>query len=228
MGIGPGNLEQIQYLGVIWQVKSYNSSTNEITVEDGLGDAAGFVANMWAGGYLFWLPGSKNAGAYTSISANGADTITCTPPNAPVAGDQFLIRLNAQVNVDTSENLAQVGGTDIPDDGAGNPVVPTRSARTTLTNRSGTITTGGTSQQLVAANASRSYLLIVNLSTDTLWISFGATAASAGQPSIPLSPAVSANSYGGGAFTMEGSAISTDAVQIYGATTGDAFSAWEG
>lgn len=102
------------------------------------------------------------------------------------------------------------------------------SSGVSLTNASGTITTGGTSQQLVAANSSRKYLLVVNLSTDTLWIRFGSTAAAASEPSIPLNPAVAASSYGGGAYEMAGSAISTDAIQIYGATTGDAFSAWEG
>lgn len=108
------------------------------------------------------------------------------------------------------------------------PAGGSSSSGVSLTNASGTITTGGTSQQLVAANSSRKYLLVVNLSTDTLWIRFGSTASAASEPSIPLNPAVAASSYGGGAFFMEGSAISTDAIQILGATTGDAFSAWEG
>ncbi len=51
--------------------------------------------------------------------------------------------------------------------------------------RSGTITAGGTSQQLMAANASRKAWFIQNTGTDVLWINF-AIAAVESEPSIRI------------------------------------------
>lgn len=93
----------------------------------------------------------------------------------------------------------------------------------TLTDGSGTITTGGTSQQIFAALATRKYLLIVNDSTGPLWIN-ETTAAVQSQPSIPLAPA-NANGTGGGVFVMETNIISSGAWNVIGATTGQAFTA---
>jgi hypothetical protein len=90
----------------------------------------------------------------------------------------------------------------------GLPVTPTQG---TLTDRSGTITTGGTAQQLAAANTSRKYLLIQNTGNTDLWFNFTTTAVQ-GQPSFKLSP--------GASFVMEHSYVSTEAVSILGATTG--------
>jgi len=57
----------------------------------------------------------------------------------------------------------------------------------------------------------------VNNSTDVLWINF-TSAAVAGQPSIQIQP-------NGGSYLMSGNAVSTEAVSIIGATTGDSFTA---
>lgn len=97
--------------------------------------------------------------------------------------------------------------------------VETRGQRGALTDRSGTITTGGSSQQLAAANASRSYLFIQNVSTGDLWVRFGAAAA-ASQPSIKLAAGASLVAKGDGF-------IPTESVNIVGATTAQAFSAKE-
>jgi hypothetical protein len=88
-----------------------------------------------------------------------------------------------------------------------------------LTDRSGTITTGGTSQQVMAANTNRKYLLIQNESTGDLWINFG-VAAVATQPSIRLGQ--------WDAFVMEEGFISTQTLNVIGATTAQAFTAKEG
>jgi hypothetical protein len=88
----------------------------------------------------------------------------------------------------------------------------------TLTDRSGSITTGGTAQQLAAANATRKYLLIQNISAGDLWLNFTTTAVS-DQPSIKLTP--------GSSFSMEGSYVSTEAVSVIGATTGQKFTSKE-
>jgi hypothetical protein len=89
-----------------------------------------------------------------------------------------------------------------------------------LTDRSGTITVGGTAQTLAAANSVRKYLLIQNNSTGALWVNFGAAAVQ-GQPSIQLA----AN---GGSLVMEAGFVSNQSVSIIGATTGQAYSAKEG
>ena len=92
-------------------------------------------------------------------------------------------------------------------------------ARGALTNRSGTITAGGTAQQLMAANAVRSYLFVQNVSNNDLWINFTTTAVQA-QPSIRLEP--------GDAFEMSGAGfVSTELVSIIGSSTGQAFTAKE-
>lgn len=88
--------------------------------------------------------------------------------------------------------------------------------RGSLTDGSGTITTGGTSQQIFAANAARKYLLVVNVSVLDLWINFGVAAVQT-QPSIKIVP--------NGSFVMEGFFVSTETVNIIGATTGTIFTA---
>ena len=90
-----------------------------------------------------------------------------------------------------------------------------------LTDRSGTITTGGTAQSLAAANSSRRYLLIQNSGAtgDDLWFNFTTTAVQL-QPSFKLAP--------GASFVMEGSFISTEAISIIGPTTGQGWTAKEG
>lgn len=87
-----------------------------------------------------------------------------------------------------------------------------------LTDRSGTITLGGTSQQLMAANAARRYLFVQNVSAGDLWVNFGVAAAQA-QPSVKIAT--------NGTFIMDGSFVSTEAVNIVGATTAQAFTAKE-
>lgn len=87
----------------------------------------------------------------------------------------------------------------------------------TLTDRHGTITTGGTSQQIAAVNSNRKYLLIFNppTATETLFINF-TTAAAQDATSIPITP--------GGSFLMQApSFVSTEAVNAVAATTGHAF-----
>ena len=87
-----------------------------------------------------------------------------------------------------------------------------------LTDRSGTITAGGAAQQVAAANTSRKYLLIQNLSGADLWVNFG-TAAVASQPSLRLPP--------GWSLVMR-DYVDTQAVSVVGAATGQAYTAKEG
>jgi hypothetical protein len=88
----------------------------------------------------------------------------------------------------------------------------------TLVNRSGSVTTGGTAQTIAAANTSRIGFSLQNNSTGDLWFNTLATAA-ASQPSIKLAAGAyfeSPAGYGG-----------TGAISVFGATTGQVFSARE-
>lgn len=92
-------------------------------------------------------------------------------------------------------------------------------ARGLLTNRSGSVATGATAQQLMAANTTRRYMFIQNLdSAEVMWINF-TTDAVADQPSIRLGPL--------DAFVMEGSFVSTEKVTVLAATTGHKYAAKE-
>lgn len=83
-------------------------------------------------------------------------------------------------------------------------------------NRGGTIVVGGTAQQLAAANSARRFLRGQNLSTADLWINEVGGTAKADQPSYRI-PA-------GSTFSVN----TAQAISIWGATTGQAFSATEG
>lgn len=95
----------------------------------------------------------------------------------------------------------------------------------TVTDRSGTVTAGGTSQQIMAAAAEyddRQYLLIQNISTGDLWVRAGAAAAAA-QPSLRLIPGSSLEwSYSGNGYCP------SQTINVFGSTTGQAFVAMEG
>jgi len=121
----------------------------------------------------------------------------------------------------TEGNITKVGGTAVPTV-SNTPAVPVQSnpVQGTLTDRSGSITTGGTAQTLAAANTNRRYLLIQNplsaatqgiATAESLFINF-TTAAVMGSPSIELAP--------GDIFVMEGLAVSTELVSVIAATTG--------
>jgi len=90
-----------------------------------------------------------------------------------------------------------------------------------LTDKSGTITTGGTAQTAAAANTSRKYLFIENpyTATETLWFSTVA-AAVADSPSIALQP--------GDTWENPPHFCPTGAVSVIAATTGHKWTAREG
>lgn len=102
-------------------------------------------------------------------------------------------------------------------DGAGNPVPSSSAALPPGADKSGTIAAGGTAQQLAAANTSRTYLRGQNISGSDLWVNeIGGAAATNGVGSyrVPAGVTFSVNT--------------NRAVSIFGATTGQAFTATEG
>lgn len=104
-------------------------------------------------------------------------------------------------------------------DAAGNIWSPGSSASGALTDRSGTITTGGTAQNAMAANTSRKYASVTNpiSATESLFVNDAGTATAA-SPSYELLPG---ESYETGAF------VPTNAISVLAATTGHAFIARE-
>lgn len=89
----------------------------------------------------------------------------------------------------------------------------------TYTERSTTITAGGTAQVGMAALATRKAWFLQNISAGDLWFSFVETAVIDGAGSAKLSPGASAFSSGG--------FVSSQALSIIGATTGQKFTLWE-
>jgi hypothetical protein len=137
------------------------------------------------------------ANTITGALPTGANTIgAVTVPNATISG-----ALPAGTN-----SIGSVVAT------------PVRGA---ITDRSGTVAAGGTSQALAAANTSRSFLFVLNpkAATESLWIDFG-TAAVTASPSIELQP--------GQYFSMEGAFVATGAVNVTATTTGHVWTAKEG
>lgn len=88
----------------------------------------------------------------------------------------------------------------------------------TATDKSGTITAGGSAQTLMAANANRRGFSIQNNSNGDLWFS-GLAAAVQSQPSMRIAS--------GALFETPAHAVGTTAISIIGATTGQAFTARE-
>lgn len=91
----------------------------------------------------------------------------------------------------------------------------------TPTGRGGSITAGGTAQQLAATNSSRRGFLIQNTSAGDLWINWsGGTAAVGSTTSYRLGATT-------GAYEFPASYCSTAAISIIGATTGQTWTAEE-
>ena len=119
-----------------------------------------------------------------------------------------LLRLRVVDNGDGTVSLKTTGGA-----GASGVVSGA------LTSRSGTVTAGGTAQQLAAANATRTYFLFQNQSAGPLYLRFTGTAA-ADSTSLKVDA--------GGAYESGAGFCSNQAVSVFGATTGQAFFAAEG
>jgi hypothetical protein len=164
--------------------------------------------------------GVEFAGSIQSIG--GATCIGIIAGSLPDADAQgFVINSQTPVQLVVSSSLklyvkGQSSDTNVIliDNSAGGSTNPA-----TLTSRSGTIATGGTAQQLMAANAARKGWWLQNLSTGDLWVNrFGGTA-SAAQPNIQIPSGALYETPAGGA----GSTL----ISIYGATTGQAFASGE-
>jgi hypothetical protein len=95
----------------------------------------------------------------------------------------------------------------------------------TPTSCSGTITTGGTAQNVLSASSVIHGFIIANLdTTEMMWINFVGTAAASTTDSFPLGPATATTFANLASFTSPVGFGSNHAVSIIAATTGHKFS----
>jgi hypothetical protein len=87
------------------------------------------------------------------------------------------------------------------------------------TDRSGTITLGGTSQQLAPKNADRFYFFFQNISTGDLWLNYTTVAGIGTSGSELVRP--------GDKVYLEASYVTSEAINVIGATTGQQFTCKE-
>jgi len=211
--------------------------------------SVGVIASGSGSGLTFSFQGSVDGTNYVSIpcvvpstgalvtggTANG--TWTCQSAGyqnvrvnlTAIGGGTETFTLNASAGSSqppvgtqgTATNVTAVGGTATT--AAGLPVLGT--VNTTLTDCSGTITSGGTAQNAFTAAATRHGFTIANIdTTEVMWVSFTTTAAASGTASYPLAPATATTFAGLSSFTSPiGMGINT-ALSVIAATTSHKFS----
>jgi hypothetical protein len=161
------------------------------------------------------------AGGAVSVSAGSAIIgkvgIDQTTPGT-TNGVQTLTGSTTAVTQTTPSNLnATVVGT-----GTFATQTTAGPSNVTLTDCSGSLSTGGTAQNAFAAQTTLHGFQIMNLSTDLMWVSFTTTAAAATAGSYPLNPGTSTSA--GGSYSTPYGLGTNHALSVVAATTGDKFS----
>ena len=113
--------------------------------------------------------------------------------------------------------LAVKNGEDVAALGTTTPLT-IQNANASPTNRSGSITTGGVAQTVMAALSTRKGYFFQNISSEIMWGSWVGTAAPSTAGSFPIAP---------NGIIRNTAPCETTALSIYGATTGKVFTAWE-
>ncbi len=147
-------------------------------------------------------------------SGTTVNTLPACGPDAPAGSLPVTLDTSVETAVGTSGTRAvtvqgAVGAASIPVDTV---------VRATAVSRSGTITAGGTAQQLMPANTSRRGFAIQNQSTGDLYVNSIGTAA-ADQSSLKIAA--------GDYYETSTQHVGIGAVSIIGATTGQVFYARE-
>ncbi|AMM22999.1 hypothetical protein [Variovorax sp. PAMC 28711] len=190
--------------GTWYGVQVVRSNAN--TVETASGVLAATPAYMWQVNVSDYAWFRVRATAHTSGTAayilNPSSYVSEPIPAIQVSATQPVSGTVAVTALPAGTNL--IGNTGV--------------AAATHTDKSGTITAGGTAQTPFAINAARRGFLIQNNSAGDLWFNTLATAVQS-QPSIKL-PA-------GGYYESPYGGCPTTAISIIGATTAQAFSARE-
>jgi len=164
---------------------------------------------------------STQSGTWNINNVSGTVSL---PTGAATAAKQPALGTAGAASADVITVQGIASGTTIPVTlstvlDSTNDSVQTAPKRGTLTAKNSTIATGGAAQTLAASNTVRQYLMVQNQSSGDLYICFTGTAV-ADKTSMKLIANASWESPAG--------YISTQAVSIIGATTGQAFYAVEG
>jgi len=209
------------------QITTFGSGTVDSNTRDGSGNAITSTVFGSARRLDVNLSSAGTVGSTAPTSANlygGSDGTNLRAVSVDSSG-----RVNANIN-----GTVPVSGTITANTGLSQPLTDTQlratavpvsgsvtalSSTGTITTRSSTITTGGTSQQVAASNSSRKYFVIQNISDTAMYLGVGYT------PTTTTGLLLSAN---GGGMIFETSFIPTQAINVLCATTGKAFVAWEG
>ena len=155
---------------------------------------------------------------FLALPAFAASPRTTNPNNLTFIGVESATNLPAAPYIDSNGNLNITGTVS----GAGYSGV--------FIDDSGTITTGGTSQTLAAANANRKYLVISNppdaasqgvATAEKICVNFTSAATLTSAGSVCLGPGVTWVMGGPGGF------VSTELVTVIAATTGHIYTAKE-
>ena len=113
--------------------------------------------------------------------------------------------------------LAVKNGEDVAALGTTTPLT-VQNANAAPTDKSGSITTGGAAQTVMAALSTRKGYFFQNVSSEVMWGSWIGTAAPSTAGSFLISP---------NGIIRNTTPCETTALSIYGATTGKVFTAWE-
>lgn len=154
-----------------------------------------------------------NAGATTDIAvaAGAAGTIAAKVRRLTADLGALILQIPASLGIKTAAASLSVAP-------ASDAVFLIAGAAATRTDKSGTITAGGTAQNAIASNAARKGFEIQNQSSGNLWFSTLAAAVTS-QPSVLLPP--------GALYETPLGGSGTGALSVIGATTGQAFAARE-
>ncbi len=96
-----------------------------------------------------------------------------------------------------------------------------------ITDRSGTVTAGGTAQTVMSTNPTRKYFFFMNLSNSVMWLNWNGVAA-ADSPSIPIAAASSDGATDGGVYAFESEFCPQNSLSLFCATTAEKFICKEG
>lgn len=195
LGLAIGDVNASYTPHAAWKGVASHVAGSTVGASDGVGVIAGKEA---ASGHA--VPVLVDTAGRPLVSGAAAD-------GAAVAGNPVLVAGSDGTNVQT-----------IATDGNGDVLIA--ASQGTLTNRSGVLAAGATSQQLMAANAARRYFFIQNLdAAEDLWFNFTSNAV-VGQPSIKLGP--------GQAYENPPHFCSTEKITVIATTINHAFAAKEG
>lgn len=185
------------------------------------------IANATTGQVLY-TAATGGASAYTQAT-NSTITLTTAPglsDKLQIFYDDGVAAANAPSSVSVSGTVAlgagsaavgTVGVTSLPSIPAGSNAIGQVTSNLptgALTNYSGTITTGGTAQDIVSSGALTKFFVITNNSSTAMYLAVGATATTGNGIYIPA--------YGGYEFPF----IPSGKLSLLCATTGAAFAAW--